>query len=552
MKTLCIAAALVGICASSLAGEPHKLMPPGVAPAGPARVHTPSDASKPLAFDPPAVAYSNSINNIWGCDTSVPGWFADDLELVGGGLLTELSTSFWSWHPENPEDPNVAAGIVSAEVTIELRRADDDLLLGSFSRTLDYGPNDPLLHNQSSIWTFTGLETENIQLANRNVLARMIVNSIVYDNPDPNTHGGWGQIVYVDPNHAYCQGTVYTAVENPVGTSSQYFDNNEGHWWYGPCVDGGTYPGQGTPGNFYWELKVVELEPLEVIIDRRPEFPSPLARYWFDPAIPDFGGGSGNWRSDLPDYVPFDVGSEYTLAADPNSMSGELACLGWVFRKVGGTVDRQPLSETPYPGIIATDYAELHMLFETQTTITVVDGDNTPLSRLVTIGNRDPNDPNNPLIPLLDRRGQGSAIAPFTRYYNPVIEVPPYNNQVVVFEVDADPDTEVVASAWTRWDDSVLLLDGVRSGNMVIHRFKAAEFTVADAGPPCLERGDTNCDGLVNHEFDAFVIALTMGQDAWEALPSSTCDFFCANDINGDGSVNNGDIDPFIALLTGK
>jgi hypothetical protein len=61
--------------------------------------------------------------------------------------------------------------------------------------------------------------------------------------------------------------------------------------------------------------------------------------------------------------------------------------------------------------------------------------------------------------------------------------------------------------------------------------------------------GDSNCDGAVNNfDIDPFVIALSSGQAAWEALFS--CNYLCANDINRDGNVNNFDIDPFVQLLT--
>ena len=63
--------------------------------------------------------------------------------------------------------------------------------------------------------------------------------------------------------------------------------------------------------------------------------------------------------------------------------------------------------------------------------------------------------------------------------------------------------------------------------------------------------GDANCDGSTNNfDIDAFVLAVSSGQAAWEA--QYTCHFFCACDVNRDGSVNNFDIDPFVALLTGK
>jgi hypothetical protein len=61
--------------------------------------------------------------------------------------------------------------------------------------------------------------------------------------------------------------------------------------------------------------------------------------------------------------------------------------------------------------------------------------------------------------------------------------------------------------------------------------------------------GDLNCDGLVNNgDIDPFVAALTS-----PALYASTypdCDATLA-DLNGDGLMNNGDIDAFVGLLTG-
>jgi hypothetical protein len=64
-----------------------------------------------------------------------------------------------------------------------------------------------------------------------------------------------------------------------------------------------------------------------------------------------------------------------------------------------------------------------------------------------------------------------------------------------------------------------------------------------------LQRGDMNCDGLVNNgDIDAFVLALT--NSAAYTLQYPGCNIMNA-DINGDGLVNNGDIDAFVALLTG-
>jgi hypothetical protein len=80
------------------------------------------------------------------------------------------------------------------------------------------------------------------------------------------------------------------------------------------------------------------------------------------------------------------------------------------------------------------------------------------------------------------------------------------------------------------------------------------------ADPYCVyqRRGDANCDNEVNgYDIDAFVVALVVGQGAWEAmyggpqpwLPFVDCGFTCVNDCNCDGAVNGYDIDPFVQLL---
>ncbi len=61
--------------------------------------------------------------------------------------------------------------------------------------------------------------------------------------------------------------------------------------------------------------------------------------------------------------------------------------------------------------------------------------------------------------------------------------------------------------------------------------------------------GDLNCDGLINNgDIDPFVLAVTNEAGYEAAYPD--CDRTLA-DCNGDGMVNNGDIDPFVALLSG-
>jgi hypothetical protein len=67
----------------------------------------------------------------------------------------------------------------------------------------------------------------------------------------------------------------------------------------------------------------------------------------------------------------------------------------------------------------------------------------------------------------------------------------------------------------------------------------------AGAGCP----GDLNCDGAVDFgDINPFVLTLT--DPAGYALAFPNCDIMLA-DINGDGSVGFGDINPFVALLTG-
>ncbi len=65
---------------------------------------------------------------------------------------------------------------------------------------------------------------------------------------------------------------------------------------------------------------------------------------------------------------------------------------------------------------------------------------------------------------------------------------------------------------------------------------------------PAYEAGDMNCDGFVNNgDIDPFVLALNDPGAYAAAYPD--CDINLA-DINGDTYVNNGDIDPFVVLLS--
>jgi hypothetical protein len=78
----------------------------------------------------------------------------------------------------------------------------------------------------------------------------------------------------------------------------------------------------------------------------------------------------------------------------------------------------------------------------------------------------------------------------------------------------------------------------------------------ADLGCQCRQCegqriGDANCDGGFDAgDIDAFVLAMSGGEDAWNtAYGAHGCAFLCVNDINGDGSVDTFDVDSFIQFL---
>ena len=76
--------------------------------------------------------------------------------------------------------------------------------------------------------------------------------------------------------------------------------------------------------------------------------------------------------------------------------------------------------------------------------------------------------------------------------------------------------------------------------------YRVKVYGTAAAAPTA---GDVNCDGAINYgDIDPFVMALTDPGHYAEMYPE--CDRMRA-DVNGDGLVNNADIDPFVALLTG-
>jgi len=63
-------------------------------------------------------------------------------------------------------------------------------------------------------------------------------------------------------------------------------------------------------------------------------------------------------------------------------------------------------------------------------------------------------------------------------------------------------------------------------------------------------RGDLNCDGSINFgDINPFVLALTNWGAYLQEYPN--CGVYLA-DIDGNGYVDFGDINPFVALLSGQ
>ncbi len=78
----------------------------------------------------------------------------------------------------------------------------------------------------------------------------------------------------------------------------------------------------------------------------------------------------------------------------------------------------------------------------------------------------------------------------------------------------------------------------------------AGGFWAAPQSGSQFEVGDLNCDGWINNgDIDPFTLALT--DPAAYALTFPDCDPNLA-DINGDGWTNNGDIDAFLVLLSAQ
>ena len=478
----------------------------------------------------------------------------DDLYPIGGGLITSYTTSFvhcaCTLSGGSIVDVPNAADIVSADMEYEVLRYPDLTLLGSFTQ-----PLGPWAADTYGFIEIPNLESQGIRIVDSAVIIAQRLTNIVWSNPDPATHSWIGQIVTYDS--AGCSTGSWVPTPNPIGTSEDgtYSEGQYG-WWYGGCPN---------IANYYARVTVAEVEPLGQNVNRLPDLmPAGTAIYSFNPPIPGLGdpndvSDDGGWAyprtidAEGGEQVPFPT-SLTDFRQDPASWTGH-AALGWVFRNGDGTATRELLTETPGLGINAANLTQLQFLYETETEIRVEDPNGTELGVQIDIYLGSDGDPNYTGPALQDRQGFFGGTSPIIRKYSPVDEtdttvVPYYEVLTPVFVIDVDPNDYTITQTWTRWDDTTNTAQEGPIGRFNIHRFKQGVFTVTASGPPCLAAADSNCDGAVNFgDIDPFVLAITSGQAAWEAL--YTCDYVCANDVSGDSSVNFGDIDPFVAAITG-
>jgi len=98
------------------------------------------------------------------------------------------------------------------------------------------------------------------------------------------------------------------------------------------------------------------------------------------------------------------------------------------------------------------------------------------------------------------------------------------------------------------WKIEVIASEVVADGHPETAGVIDADYALVVTGATRLPVGDMNCDGLVNFgDINPFVLALTNPTGYAAAYPN--CDIMLA-DINGDGLVNFADINPFVRLLT--
>jgi hypothetical protein len=119
--------------------------------------------------------------------------------------------------------------------------------------------------------------------------------------------------------------------------------------------------------------------------------------------------------------------------------------------------------------------------------------------------------------------------------------------------IDAGNNAAVPVGVTTDFDGQPRFVNDPATTDCPYAPGTCGEAPIVDMGAyefvPPAHPGDVNCDGLVNNgDIDPFVLALTDLAGYAAAYPN--CQAINA-DCDGDGLVNNGDIDAFVALLTG-
>lgn len=131
-----------------------------------------------------------------------------------------------------------------------------------------------------------------------------------------------------------------------------------------------------------------------------------------------------------------------------------------------------------------------------------------------------------------DNQGRGDGVTPFAREYN--------QNTSVTFTAPLRP----AGLAFWRWRQ-----------NNIPGAPDVAALTISPSANTAIEAeyvrlGDMNGDGEVNNfDIDAFVLALVDPDGYAAAFPG--LDRVRRGDIDGDGEMNNFDIDPFVSILIG-
>jgi len=110
-------------------------------------------------------------------------------------------------------------------------------------------------------------------------------------------------------------------------------------------------------------------------------------------------------------------------------------------------------------------------------------------------------------------------------------------------EYDLPADTNYSPNVYLRWGYQIMQQAWAYSG------WNIDDIEIWGFAPQSTLAGDLNCDGTVDFgDINPFVLALTSPAQYAQAFPG--CSRFNA-DVSGDGSVDFADINPFVALLTG-